>query len=140
MESETQPQLSVLCNFTVEFTCVSLLQQHCIHLSLSKAQKRTSKFRQQMDFSELGKHNHCSNPLLKKVVFKDLSMTEKEMATHSRSLAWEIPWTEEPLTGYSEWSHKKGGQDLVTKQQQYIHAHAQLCCSGKKNLSMKLLL
>ena len=21
---------------------------------------------------------------------------EKEMATHSRSLAWEIPWTEEP--------------------------------------------
>ena len=31
---------------------------------------------------------------------------EKEMATHSSILAWEIPWTEEP-----------GGQDLATKQQ-----------------------
>ena len=40
-------------------------------------------------------------PLLKKVVFKDLSMMEKKMATPSRSLAWEIPWTEKPLMGYS---------------------------------------
>ena len=54
-----------------------------------------------MDFSELGKHNHCSNPLFKKVVFKDLSMMEKEMATHSRSLSWESPWIEKPLAGYS---------------------------------------
>ena len=30
---------------------------------------------------------------------------EKEMATHSSILAWEIPWTEEP--GYSPWGHKK---------------------------------
>ena len=27
---------------------------------------------------------------------------EKEMATHSSILAWEIPWTEE-LVGYSPW-------------------------------------
>ena len=27
---------------------------------------------------------------------------EKEMATHSSSLAWKIPWTEEP-GGYSSW-------------------------------------
>ena len=33
---------------------------------------------------------------------------EKEMATHSSILAWEIPWTEEP---------KKFGHDLPTKQQ-----------------------
>ena len=26
---------------------------------------------------------------------------EKEMATHSNILAWEIPWTEEPSTLYS---------------------------------------
>ena len=37
---------------------------------------------------------------------------EKEMATHSSILAWEIPWTEEP-GGYSPWSHK----ELVTTEQ-----------------------
>ena len=31
---------------------------------------------------------------------------EKQMATHSRILAWRIPWTEEP-GGYSPWSHKE---------------------------------
>jgi len=30
---------------------------------------------------------------------------EEEMATHSSILAWEIPWTEEPV-GYSPWGHK----------------------------------
>ena len=34
---------------------------------------------------------------------------EKEMATHSNILAWEIPWTEEPATRlpYSPWGHKE---------------------------------
>ena len=36
---------------------------------------------------------------------------EKEMATHSSILAWEIPWTEENVQGVSQ-----VGQDLVTKQ------------------------
>ena len=31
---------------------------------------------------------------------------EKEMATHSSTLAWKIPWTEEPV-GYSPWSRKE---------------------------------
>ena len=31
---------------------------------------------------------------------------EKEMATHSSILAWEIPWTEEP-GGYSSWGQKE---------------------------------
>ena len=31
---------------------------------------------------------------------------EKEMATHSSILTWEIPWTEEP-SGYSPWGHKE---------------------------------
>ena len=31
---------------------------------------------------------------------------EKEMATHSSILAWEIPWTEE-LAGYSPRGHKE---------------------------------
>ena len=33
---------------------------------------------------------------------------EKEMATHSSILAWEIPWTEEPA-GYSPKSWKESG-------------------------------
>ena len=32
---------------------------------------------------------------------------EKEMATHSGILAWEIPWTEEPGRLYSPWDHKE---------------------------------
>ena len=31
---------------------------------------------------------------------------EKVMVTHSRILAWRIPWTEEPV-GYSPWGHKE---------------------------------
>ena len=31
---------------------------------------------------------------------------EKGMATHTRTLAWRIPWTEEPC-GYSPWGHKE---------------------------------
>ena len=31
---------------------------------------------------------------------------EKGMATHSRILAWKIPWTEEP-GGYSPWGRKE---------------------------------
>ena len=31
---------------------------------------------------------------------------EKEMATHSSTLAWKIPWTEE-LVGYSPWGRKE---------------------------------
>ena len=42
---------------------------------------------------------------------------EKEMATHSSILAWEIPWTEEP-GGLSSWGSKRVGHNLVTKQQQ----------------------
>ena len=32
-------------------------------------------------------------------------LLEKEMVTHSRILAWEIPWTEKP--GYSPWGCKE---------------------------------
>ena len=40
------------------------------------------------------------------------------MATHSRILAWEIPWTEEP--GGDPWDRKRGGHDLAAKQQWQI--------------------
>ena len=35
---------------------------------------------------------------------------EKEMATHSSILAWEIPWTEEAGEVYSPWGHKSQTQ------------------------------
>ena len=31
---------------------------------------------------------------------------EKGVATHSRILAWRIPWTERSLAGYSPWGRK----------------------------------
>ena len=43
--------------------------------------------------------------------FQSLSLEdalEKEMATHSSSLAWEIPWTEEPGGLQSMGSHRVG--------------------------------
>ena len=30
-------------------------------------------------------------------------LLEKEMATHSSIIAWEIPWTQRNLVGYSPW-------------------------------------
>ena len=44
---------------------------------------------------------------------------EKEMATHSCILAWEIPWTKEPV---------KVGYDLGTKQQ-HVHILLEYTCS-----------
>ena len=40
---------------------------------------------------------------------------EKEMATHSSILAWEILWTEEP-GGLQSMRLQRVGHDLVTKQ------------------------
>ena len=43
---------------------------------------------------------------------------EKEMATHSSILAWEIPWTEEP-GGLQYMGSQRDGHDLATKQQKH---------------------
>ena len=40
---------------------------------------------------------------------------EKEMATHSSILAWEIPWTEERC-GLQSMGSQRVGQGLATKQ------------------------
>ena len=46
---------------------------------------------------------------------------EKEMATHSSILAWEIPWTKEPA-GLQSMGSQRVKRDLATKQeQQQIH-------------------
>ena len=44
---------------------------------------------------------------------------EKEIATHSSVLAWEIPWTEEP-GGQQSMGSQRVRHNLVTKQQQFM--------------------
>ena len=44
---------------------------------------------------------------------------EKEMATHSSILTWEIPWTEKP-GGLESMGLQRVGHDLVTKQQCHL--------------------
>ena len=43
---------------------------------------------------------------------------EKEMATQSSTLAWKIPWTEEPGRLYSPWGHKE--LDITEKLHFYL--------------------
>ena len=40
---------------------------------------------------------------------KKKSSLEKEMATHSSTLAWKIPWTEELRAGHCPWGRKESG-------------------------------
>ena len=35
---------------------------------------------------------------------------EKEMATHSSTLAWKIPWMEDLGAGYCPWGRKESGR------------------------------
>ena len=51
---------------------------------------------------------------------------EKEMATLSSILAWEIPWTEEPGGLQSMWS-QRGGHNLANKQLQRQQKQPRTC-------------
>ena len=58
-------------------------------------------------------------PAMQEVCVRSLGqedLLEKEMATHSSILAWEIPWTEE-AGGLQSMGSPKVRHDLVTKQQ-----------------------
>ena len=54
---------------------------------------------------------------------------EKEMATHSSTLAWKIPWTEERSRLYSPWGRKESD----TTQQPNFRFHPKI-----KNLLSKI--
>ena len=45
------------------------------------------------------------------------------MATHSSILAWEIPWTEQSLAGYSPWGHKELEMTEHTHTQLFLVIH-----------------
>ena len=51
---------------------------------------------------------------------------EKEMATHSGFLAWEIPWTEEP-GGLQSMGSQRVGHNSATKTILCIHTHTYKC-------------
>ena len=55
---------------------------------------------------------------------------EKEMATHSSILAWEIPWTEEP-DGLQPVGLQRPGHNLVTEQQLQNFCYSNPRCIGK---------
>ena len=58
---------------------------------------------------------------------------EKELATHSKILAWKTPWTEEPGRLQSM-GLQRVGHSLVTKQQQ-INIHGILLSLNKEGNS-----
>ena len=51
---------------------------------------------------------------------------EKAMTPHSSTLAWKIPWTEEPV-GCSPWSREES--DATER----LHFHFSLSCIGEGN-------
>ena len=56
-------------------------------------------------------------PAIQEIQFPSLGQEEsleKEMATHSSTLAWRIPWTEEP-GGLQSMGSQRVGHDLGTK-------------------------
>ena len=57
---------------------------------------------------------------------------EKEMATHTSILAWEIPWTEAPV-GYNPWGCKESDTTEETDQQHgSSHSHRAAGREGAK--------
>ena len=45
---------------------------------------------------------------------------EKEMATHSSTLAWKIPW-QRSLVGYNPWGCKESDTDTTERVSNYSH-------------------
>ena len=60
-------------------------------------------------FLSLIKNARIKNPL------------EKEMATHSSMLAWEIPWTEISLVGYSPRGHTESDLTQQLNNKDYVY-------------------
>ena len=56
---------------------------------------------------------------------------EKDMATHSNSLAWGIPWTEEP-SGLQSMGSQRIRHDLVTKPPPTLN-HFTICLKHRKS-------
>ena len=60
---------------------------------------------------------------------------EKEMATHSSILAWEIPWIEEP-GGYRPWGHKSDMNEQLNNDK-FTYLFNPLICNQSPNPATK---
>ena len=58
---------------------------------------------------------------------------EKEMATDSSTLAWRIPWREEPV-GYSPWGHK----ELDTTERLHFHFPEEIYKSNRYKITVRI--
>ena len=54
---------------------------------------------------------------------------EQEMAPHSSTLAWKIPWAEEPGAGYSPWGHEES--DMTEQLSTHTHSAYKLNKQGE---------
>ena len=57
---------------------------------------------------------------------------EKEMTIHSSTIAWKIPWTEEPGRLYSPWGRKESDRT----ERLHFHFSEYICQSQSPNLSL----
>ena len=71
-----------------------------------------------MDCSLPGLVHQVSRDLVQSLGWEDI--LEEEMLTHSSSLAWEIPWTEQP-----DGLQSMGSQKSWTQLSTYTHTHTQ---------------
>ena len=56
---------------------------------------------------------------------------EKEMATHSSTLAWKIPWTEELGAGYCPWGREESSMT------ERLHFHFQILVTVPRSLGLE---
>ena len=63
---------------------------------------------------------------------------EKEMATHSSILAWEIPWTEES-GGYSPWDLKESDMTEQLTDLFHFHSHHYSLLDSRGNLDGSMI-
>ena len=64
--------------------------------------------------------SHCLPISFDKVRSLDLTTMEKAMATHSSTLAWKIPWAEEPMQSMGSW---RVGHDWATSLSLFTFIH-----------------
>ena len=76
--------------------------------------KETGIFDFEDEFRQKKKKSWQVYKMLSSILKKYKIIVEKEMATHSSNLVWEIPWTEEP-GGLQSVGSQRVRHDLVTK-------------------------
>ena len=74
------------------------------------------------DWTDESSHAYSGGALPKINLLRDILLLEKAMAPHSRTLAWQIPWTEEP-DGLQSMVSLRVGHDWVTSLSLFTFMH-----------------